>query len=137
MTACGLVFAVAGGAIARVFTDDPAVVDLARELLLVAAVFQLLDAVNIVLRGALRGARDVRAVALVGVVVVWLCVPGGAWLFGRQMGLGALGGWYGFVAETALASALLGWRWRHGGWRRRYDPTPDGARVSSLATRPA
>ena len=120
MAACGVVFAVAGGAIAGVFTDDVAVVELARDLLYVAAFFQVLDAVNIVLRGALRGARDVRAVALLGVAVVWVCIPGAAWLLGRRLGLGALGGWYGFVGETALGALLFGWRWRYGAWRRPF-----------------
>ena len=129
MALCGVVFAVAGGAIVRVFTDDAAVVDLARALLVVAAVFQLLDAFNIVLRGALRGARDARVVALLGVVIVWTCVPGAAWLLGQRMGLGALGGWYGFVAETLLGTVAFGWRWRFGAWRRRYDtPAPDTIR---------
>jgi len=121
MAACGVVFAVAGGALARVFTDDPAVVAIVRQLLLVAAVFQALDAVNIVLRGALRGAGDVRVVGVLGVAIVWLCIPGAAWLFCRQMGLGAVGGWYGFVAETALASLVFGWRWRYGAWRATFE----------------
>ncbi len=120
MALCGAVFALCGASIVRVFTDDAAVVSLARQLLLVAAVFQLLDACNIVLRAALRGARDARAVALIGVLVVWTCIPGAAWLLGREMGLGALGGWCGFVAETLLGTIAFGWRWSYGAWRKRY-----------------
>jgi MATE family multidrug resistance protein len=121
MAACGVVFALAGGPIARVFTDDAGVVAIVRQLLLVAAVFQAFDAVNIVLRGALRGAGDVRVVGLLGVAIVWACIPGAAWLFCRQLGLGAVGGWYGFVAETVVASIVFGWRWRHGAWRAPYE----------------
>lgn len=132
MALCGVVFALFGAAIVRVFTDDAAVVALARQLLLVAAVFQLLDAFNIVLRAALRGARDARAVALLGVVIVWTCIPGAAWLLGREMGLGALGGWCGFVGETLLGTLAFGWRWRSGAWRRRYE-RPDPEQGSHLA----
>jgi multidrug resistance protein, MATE family len=121
MALCGVVFALFGAAIVHVFTDDAAVVALARQLLLVAAVFQLLDACNIVLRAALRGARDTRAVALLGVAIVWTCVPGAAWLLGREMGLGVVGGWCGFVAETLLGTVAFGWRWSYGAWRRRFE----------------
>ena len=36
---------------------------------------QVLDAVNIVCRGSLRGAKDVRVAALIGVTSIWLCIP--------------------------------------------------------------
>ena len=68
---------------------------------------QVLDAVHIVLRGALRAARDVRAIALIGISIVWVCMPGAAWLFGAKLGLGAVGGWFGFVGETTLGAAAL------------------------------
>lgn len=136
MALCGVAFALFGGAIVAVFTDDAAVVALARQLLLVAAVFQLLDAFNIVLRGALRGARDARAVALLGVAIVWTCVPGAAWLLGREMGLGAFGGWCGFVAETLLGSVAFGLRWAYGAWRRPY-ATPAARHARGGALMPA
>ena len=82
--------------------------------------FQVLDAVSIVLRGALRGARDVRVPALIGVAVVWTCVPTAALLLGRVAGWGAAGGWCGFLAETTLGAVLFGARWRRGSWRRAY-----------------
>ena len=120
MALCGVLFALGGGALARLFSDDPTVAVLARRLLLVAAVFQVLDAVNIVLRGALRGAKDVRAVAMLGIFVVWSCVPTAAYVLGKLAGLGALGGWLGFVAETTLGAALFWRRWKRGGWRLAY-----------------
>jgi MATE family multidrug resistance protein len=121
MAACGVVFAVAGGSIARAFTSDATVARVARTLLAIAAAFQVLDAVSIVLRGALRGAKDVRIPAIIGVVVVWTCVPSAAFLLGRLAGWGSAGGWIGFVAETALGAALFDRRWRHGAWRRAYE----------------
>ncbi len=120
MACCGVVFAVGGGAITAVFSSDPAVIRVGTRLLGVAAVFQLLDAANIVLRGALRGAKDVRVVAVIGTVVVWTCVPTAAWILGRHYGLGAVGGWLGFVAETTIGSAACWWRWRRGAWRKNY-----------------
>lgn len=117
MTLAGALFAVFGRTVAGVFSNDPAVVVIAGRLLLVGGVFQTLDAAYMVLRGALRGAKDVRWVAVVGTGVAWCCVPGSALLFGRIGGLGALGGWLGFIVETSLGATLLLRRWRKGAWR--------------------
>jgi multidrug resistance protein, MATE family len=120
MACWGVVFAVAGGRIVSLFTDDPLVAHVARTLLWIAAAFQVLDATNMVLRSALRGAKDVRVPALIGVAVVWTCVPTAAFVLGRLAGWGSAGGWLGFVAETAAGSVLFAWRWRRGAWRLSY-----------------
>ncbi len=121
MALCGIAFALFGGKIAHAFTPDARVAEIARRLLWIAALFQVLDAINIVLRGSLRGAKDVRAAAFIGIAVVWTCVPGAAYFLGKLAGWGAFGGWCGFVAETALGSALFWFRWTRGAWRREYD----------------
>jgi MATE family, multidrug efflux pump len=121
MAACGLVFALGGGLLAAAFTDDARVVFITRRLLLVAAVFQVLDAANIVLRGALRGAKDVRIPAYIGIGVVWTCIPVAAYFLGKLAGWGAVGCWLGFVGETTFATILFGLRWRRGAWRRAFD----------------
>lgn len=121
MAVCGVLFALAGGTIARFFSSDPQVSTIATRLLWVAAVFQLLDAANIVLRGALRGAKDVGGVALIGIFVTWSCVPTAAYLLGKRLHMGALGGWIGFVAETTLAAILFWLRWKHGAFRRAHE----------------
>ena len=117
MTICGVLFGLFGAQIAGGFSDDAEVIFIARRLFLVAAVFQTLDAVNMILRGALRGAKDVRWVAVAGTLIVWLAVPGTAFVLGRVMGWGAFGGWIGFVIETALGALVMGYRWTRGSWR--------------------
>jgi multidrug resistance protein, MATE family len=120
MAACGVAFAVLGGLIAQFFSTDPGVIVIARRLLLMAAAFQVLDAVNIVYRGALRGAKDVRVAAAIGIGTIWLFVPTAAWFLGRGAGLGALGGWIGFLGETTAGGILVWLRWRKGAWRAAY-----------------
>jgi len=119
MAMCGVVFALFGGSIAALFTPDLVVVAIARRLLLVAAVFQVLDAMNIVLRGALRGAKDVRVVAFLGITIMWTCLPTSAFVLGKVLGWGALGGWCGFVAETTFSAILFWRRWSRGAWRKK------------------
>jgi len=120
MAACGVVFAAAGGLIVRAFTDEPTVAHVARTLLWIAAGFQVLDATSMVLRGSLRGAKDVRVPAFIGITVVWTCVPTAAYVLGRLAGWGATGGWIGFVAETTFGALFFARRWRRGAWRRQY-----------------
>ena len=122
MAICGVGFALAGGVIARFFTPDPDVSTIATRLLWVAAIFQLLDAANIVLRGALRGAKDVAGVAAIGIFATWACIPTAAYVFGKRLGMGALGGWLGFVGETTVAAILFWLRWKHGAFRKAYAP---------------
>jgi MATE family multidrug resistance protein len=117
MGVCGLGFALAGGSIAGLFSSDAAVVGVAKRLFLVAAVFQVLDAANMVLRCSLRGAKDVRWVAVVGTTIVWVCIPTAALVLGHLCHLGAVGGWIGFVGETTFGAALMWRRWTHGSWR--------------------
>lgn len=122
MAVCGVGFALAGGTLARFFTNEPQVAAIATRLLWVAAVFQLLDAANIVLRGALRGAKDVAGVAAIGIFVTWACIPTAAYIFGKRLGMGALGGWLGFVGETTLGAIFFWIRWKRGAFRTAFAP---------------
>src|SRR5262249_633453 len=126
MALCGLLFGIAGGSVAALFSADAPVIAITRRLLLVAAVFQVLDAVSIVLKCALRGATDVRFVMIVGALAVWSFMPTSAYVFGKLAGLGALGGWLGFIAETTVVAAFLWRRWKRGSWRKHYE-LPDAS----------
>lgn len=100
----------AGPWLARGFVDDPVVVALAAQLLVVAAIFQLFDGAQVVGAGALRGLTDVRMPALITFVAYWvLAIPGG-YALGLHTSLGAVGIWAGLAAGLAIAAVLLAWR---------------------------
>jgi MATE family multidrug resistance protein len=131
---CALVLAVAAPLIVAGFTRDPAVVAPAIALLHVAAIFQVFDAMNAVMRGVLRGAGDVRFSAVIGVVCAWVCTPPLTWLLGWRLGLGAFGGWIGLCLEIVVSAALLVWRVERHGWRdaaRRARATLEAAHVAA------
>jgi MATE family multidrug resistance protein len=111
-----LIFAAAAGWIASGFTHDGPVIATSVGLLHIAAIFQLMDAANVVARGALRGAGDVRYSAMVGVITSWLCTPPLTWLLGYRLGLGARGGWLGLTLEIVVSVAILWWRLERHGW---------------------
>ena len=97
------------------------VAHVARTLLWIAAAFQVLDAASIVLRGALRGAKDVRVPA------AHRRRPSCGRACRRRRsssaacaGWGSVGGWIGFLAETTIGAVLFARRWKRGAWRVAY-----------------
>jgi MATE family multidrug resistance protein len=111
--------ALVGGSslIVRGFTDDVTLHDTATHLLWLAALFQVVDGGNVIIRGVLRGAGDVRVPAVVGVVTSWVATPPLAWLLGFGLGLGALGGWIGITVEIFVGTVILWWRLLQGSWQ--------------------
>lgn len=98
--------------IAGIYTHDPAVLDLAAQLLLLAAIFQLSDGLQVSAAGALRGLKDTKTPMLITVVAYWVVgLPLGYWLAFPQ-GLGPRGLWIGFIAGLSVAAALLAARFR-------------------------
>jgi MATE family multidrug resistance protein len=110
MAGFGLVFALAGRPIAALFIEAPAVIALTAQLLVVAAVFQIADGIQVTAISALRGLSDVRVPAVVAVVAYWcVALPVGCGLaFGTA--LGAVGMWIGLAAGLGAAALGLAWR---------------------------
>jgi MATE family multidrug resistance protein len=103
---CALMF-FASSAIARLFTQVPAVINLASTLLMLTAVFQFADGTQTVAMAALRGLQDTRVPMLLAMLAYWLLgVPVGAWLAFR-CGLGVPGIWMGLMAGLTVAAVLL------------------------------
>ena len=64
----------------------------------------------------MRGTGDVRFAAWVGILTAWVVTPPIAWVFGRMLGLGAVGGWFGLSLEICACAAILWWRVERDGW---------------------
>ena len=85
----------------------------AAKLLLLAAIFQLSDGLQVSAAGALRGIKDTRGPMIVTVVAYWLIgLPFGYWLC-FQRGLGPQGLWIGIIGGLSVAGVLLAARFRH------------------------
>lgn len=94
-------------AIAILYTDDADVAALAARLLLLAAIFQLSDGIQVTANGALRGLKDTAVPMVITVLAYWgIGMPLGYWL-GVGLGMGARGIWIGLVAGLTGAAVLL------------------------------
>lgn len=105
-----LLFLFAGAWIGGLFVDDPAVIAAAAAIFFVFGFTQLMDGVQSVSLGALRGMLDNDFPTRVSLVAYWLIALPLSALFGFGFDLGAPGVWAGFGVGLALAAGALGWR---------------------------
>jgi multidrug resistance protein, MATE family len=106
-TLCGIVLLLGARPIVGAFTQDPALFALTCGVFWILPLFQLVDAANIVGRSLLRGAGDVRFVAVAGILTAWVFTPPLTWYLGRTLGWGVYGAWLGLSAELMVVTALL------------------------------
>jgi MATE family multidrug resistance protein len=94
-------------AIANIYTDDHGVAAMAAQLLLLAAIFQFSDGIQVTANGALRGLKDTTVPMAVTALAYWgIGMPVGYWL-AFHAGFGARGMWMGLIAGLTAAAALL------------------------------
>lgn len=111
-------YALVGGLIVHAMASGDAVLgDRATTLVHVSLLFLIADAANVIARGVLRGASDIRYAAVVGIATAWLTTPPLTWLLGMGLGLGAVGGWLGLALEIIVGASLFWVRVHRGGWR--------------------
>jgi MATE family, multidrug efflux pump len=114
----GVAFATAAEPLSALFSPFPEVVYQAALLVLVASVFQVFDAVNMVAYGALKGAGDTRWPLWVVIFVNWGIGVPAVYLLTFTAGLGAVGAWLGMSAMIGVQGALLALRFRSGRWKQ-------------------
>ncbi len=96
-------------------TDDaPAILAFAIPLLIVAAAFQLVDTLQVLAAGLLRGLKDTRVPMQIALFSYWIIGVPAAYLLSQYTTIGALGIWLGLALGLTVASALGMWRyiWR-------------------------
>lgn len=89
------------------FNKDPEVLRIASSLLIIAALFQLSDGVQVVGLGALRGISDVRVPTAITLVAYWVLGLPVGYLLGNVLKLGARGIWYGLLTGLSVSAVLL------------------------------
>jgi MATE family multidrug resistance protein len=106
------------------YIDDMEVIEIASQLLVVAAFFQVSDGVQVVAMGALRGIEDVRIPTLVAITAYWVVGLPAGYLLAFTFEMGANGIWYGLLIGLSLAAGSLFYRFRYK--TRQMLPAPNG-----------
>lgn len=109
MLFCGLIFIVGRHVLPTFFTkkEDMDVVALAAKLLIIAALFQLSDGVQVVALGCLRGIQDVKIPSLITFVAYWIIAIPLGYLLCVNMGMGAFGMWIALGLGLTVSAILL------------------------------
>jgi MATE family multidrug resistance protein len=102
-------------AIVSIFLDaaDPtaaAVLPLAATLIVIGAVFQIVDGAQIIAMGALRGLSDTMVPFMLGLLGYWVIGLTSGYAFAFFLGHGAIGLWWGLALGLAASATLLTWR---------------------------
>jgi MATE family multidrug resistance protein len=87
--------------------DNMEVVHLASQLLIIAAVFQISDSVQVIVLGALRGLQDAKMPTIITFVSYWLIGFPISWFLGSEDVYGSIGIWVGLCAGLSIAAILL------------------------------
>lgn len=105
--------------VALLYTDNRAVIEIALQLLLLAAIYQVTDAIQVVAAGALRGYKDMAAIFNRTFIAYWILGLPIGYILGMTdwivEPMGAHGFWMGFIIGLSSAAIMLGvrLRWMH------------------------
>jgi Na+-driven multidrug efflux pump len=98
----------------RVFTRDPAVIEMAQTLLWISFALETGRVANLVVFGALRSTGDVIFPVSIAVASIFLVLGVGSVMLGQRYGL--VGIWIAYAADEWIRGSLMFWRWETHGW---------------------
>ncbi|MEL0456779.1 MATE family efflux transporter [Flavobacteriaceae bacterium SZ-1-7] len=87
--------------------DNTEVMQIAAKLLLVSAVFQISDSMQVLALGALRGIQDVKVPMFLVFISYWVVGFPISWFLGKEETYGSFGIWLGLLAGLTSAAILL------------------------------
>jgi putative MATE family efflux protein len=100
------------------FTDDPYVIELTIGLFLLIIIILPIQTTQVVMGGSLRGAGDVRYVAMTMFVTVGVLRPLSGFVLAYPLGFGLMGAWIAIILDQAVRLGLLFFRFSGGKWIR-------------------
>ena len=87
--------------------DNFEVIGIAAKLLVVAAVFQISDGIQVVVLGALRGMQDVKIPTFITFIAYWIIGFPVSYFLGKSTVLGSTGIWLGLLAGLTSSAIML------------------------------
>ena len=103
----GFVFLFLRTDVAGLYSNDPAVIELSVHFLLYALFFQLSDAIQAPIQGALRGYKDVNMTFITSLLSYWVIGLPLGYLLTKYTELGPFGYWIGLITGLAVGAICL------------------------------
>ena len=107
MGAMALLFIALRNVAPHIYSHDPLVVAQASTLLLIAALFQVSDGIQVVGLGALRGLEDVKVPSVVALLAYWAVALPVGYVLGFRLHFGAPGVWAGLLIGLSIVAVVL------------------------------
>ena len=95
------------------YIDEATVIYLASQLLVVSALFQLSDGIQVTILGALRGLQDVNIPTLITFISYWCIGFPICWYLGKENNMGSQGIWFGLLGGLTASALLLYFRFNY------------------------
>ncbi|WP_299212691.1 MATE family efflux transporter [uncultured Dokdonia sp.] len=95
------------------YIDNPEVILIASQLLIIAALFQLSDGIQVSILGALRGLQDVNIPTGICFIAYWIIGLPISWYLGKPDQMGAQGIWVGLLAGLTASAVMLYFRFNY------------------------
>jgi MATE family multidrug resistance protein len=89
------------------FTSDENVIQVAATLLIIAAIFQLFDGLQVIMQSSLRGMADVTTPMLIAFIAYLLIGIPTSYIFTFVLNAGPQGIWYGYLVGLGTAGVLF------------------------------
>ncbi len=106
-TCFAILFITLRGWLPTIYVDDLEVIFLASQLLIIAALFQLSDGMQVVILGALRGLQDVKIPTLICFIAYWIIGFPISYFLGKAEIMGSMGIWIGLLAGLSFSALML------------------------------
>lgn len=105
-----LIFAFFNHTLPRFFTNDEGILQLSSDLLLIAAVFQLFDGLQVTSIGMLRGMEDVKFPTYITLIGYWILALPLAYFLGFTCKMEVIGIWWALTFSLVFVGVILYWR---------------------------
>ncbi|MDL2233425.1 MATE family efflux transporter [Ruminococcaceae bacterium OttesenSCG-928-L11] len=112
-----LLFFFLGRSIVAMYTPDPDIIQQGGTIMQLMAFSLTLQSSQFILAGALRGAGDTRATAVISFVTVLLVRPAFAMFAIHVLDWGLMGAWVAMLVDQVLRSGLVLLRYNSGKWK--------------------
>jgi len=107
MGSFGIIFIALRNFLPTLYIADTNVIEIAASLIVIAAIFQVVDGLQVVGIGILRGLTDLKAPMIISFIAYWVIGLPVAYLLGFTFNFGVQGVWISFVVGLSLAAIFF------------------------------
>lgn len=113
----GIIFMLFPRTIFEIFTDQSAIIDKGKNILILFGIIQFFDAISLILSHALQGAGYTWWVMKIEIVVVLFLFLPTAYLFSLIFGFGLYGAWLSVLVYSFTFGMAMLWEFKAGKWK--------------------